>query len=354
PPGTVFQNELKSARSTHSRDCRWRKAESGSLWQFAELLVQALLDFLILFRSCFAITPWLQSDEKESVVTGPDKTEQAEANNACRVFHAWRTGEDILNLPSRFAGACQRCRIRKLHIDVDIALIFIGQETRRQSAAEKTSRNAQHHQRHYCNGRLADKPSTQADISIRSSSKHAVEPIEKSIEHSSALFLGSKQQSRECRAECKRVERGEQNRNRDGHGELLVEASCDAGDKGCGHEYRRQNQRDTDDWAGELLHCFSSRVLGSKTLLDVALHTLDDDDGIVHHKSHGQDQPEHGKGIDGEAEQRKESKCTHQRDGHGEKWDQRSPPVLKEQIDDKDDQRDGDQKCLNDLLHAFC
>ncbi len=102
------------------------------------------------------------------------------------------------------------------------------------------------------------------------------------------------------------------------------------------------------------MHCFSSGVFGCKTLLDVALYTLDDDDGIVHHQSDGQDQPKHGKGIDGETEQREERKCTDERDGYGKKRDQRSAPVLQEEIDHKDDQRDGDQKRLNDLFHAFC
>ena len=37
----------------------------------------------------------------------------------------------------------------------------------------------------------------------------------------------------------------------------------------------------------------------------MALHTFDDDNGIVHHQADGQHQPEHRKGIEGEAEKRK-------------------------------------------------
>jgi len=42
--------------------------------EFAELLVQTLLEFPGTVPLLFAVTPWLQSDEKEAVVTGPDKT----------------------------------------------------------------------------------------------------------------------------------------------------------------------------------------------------------------------------------------------------------------------------------------
>src|ERR1700758_4559761 len=128
PSGTVFQHELKSARSADS-GYGWRgEAENGPLRKLAQLLVHARLDFLILLRSGIAVTPWLQSDEKEAVVTCLDKAQQAEANNAGRVLDAWGVGEDLLNLSPRCAGALQRSRVRKLHVDEEIALVFIGQE----------------------------------------------------------------------------------------------------------------------------------------------------------------------------------------------------------------------------------
>src|ERR1700687_5665729 len=71
---------------------------------------------------CFAITPWLQSDKKESVVTGSDKAEQAEADYACGVLHAGRIGENLLNLTCRRTRARERRGIRKLHVDIDVAL----------------------------------------------------------------------------------------------------------------------------------------------------------------------------------------------------------------------------------------
>jgi len=97
------------------------------------------------------------------------------------------------------------------------------------------------------------------------------------------------------------------------------------------------NQGDADDRAREFLHGFSRGVFGSKTLFDVALHAFDDDDGIVDHQADGQHQPEHRKGIDGEAKEREKNKGAHQRDGYGQQRDQRGAPVLQEEVDNQDD-----------------
>src|SRR5258708_23962194 len=113
PAGRVVGHELKSAGCTGSRDCWRREAEGGSLRKLAEMLVQACLDLLKLFRPCCAVTPGLKCDEKEAVVGSSHKAEQAEANNTRGVFDAWRVGEDLLNLSRRRAGAFQRSRIRK-------------------------------------------------------------------------------------------------------------------------------------------------------------------------------------------------------------------------------------------------
>src|SRR5208282_97125 len=126
--GPVFEHELKPAGSADSRNGRWREGENGPLRKLAEQPVHARLDFLILLRPGFAVTPGLQSNEKEGVVTGLDKAEQAEANNTGCVFDTWRIGEDLLNLFRRSTCALERSRIRKLHVDIEIALVLIRQE----------------------------------------------------------------------------------------------------------------------------------------------------------------------------------------------------------------------------------
>src|SRR6202041_2478633 len=132
----------------------WRReAESGALRKLAELLVQACLDLLILFRPGCAVTPGLKRDKKEAVVSSPHKAEQAKANNTRGVFDAWRVGEDFLNLSRRRAGALQRSRVRKVHVDVHVALVFIRQEAGWHAAAKENSGKAAGHKQ--CQRRCA-------------------------------------------------------------------------------------------------------------------------------------------------------------------------------------------------------
>ena len=311
------------------------------------------LDFLILFRPGFAVAPGLQSDEIEGVVTGPDEAEQAEANDAGGVLDTGRVGQDFLDLSRRRCRALERSRIGKLHVDEDVALVFIGQEARGQTVAKETRPQPKIASTTKASAPFRMKPPRQPDIDLRGAPENAIEPVEELAEQSVALLLWPEQQPGQRRAQRESVEGREDHRDGDGHGKLLIEPSGDARDEGCRHEDGRENQGDTDDRAGELFHGLSSRIFGSQTLLDVALHAFDDHNGIVHHQADGQHQPEHRERIDGEAEQREENKRAHQRNGHGQQRDQRSAPVLQEEVDHQDHQHDGDQEGFDDLLHAF-
>ena len=161
-----------------------------------------------------------------------------------------------------------------------------------------------------------------------------------------ARFAWPKQQRGQRRAERKRVERGEKNRDGDRDGELLVEPSGDSGNEGRGHEYSGKNQSNSDDGTGEFLHRFQRCVLWRHALLDVPLHALDYDDRVIDHQTNRQHQPEERKRIDGKTEQREKHERAHQRNGHGQQRNQRGAPALKEKIDDKDHEDEGDQERL--------
>ncbi len=132
--------------------------------------------------------------------------------------------------------------------------------------------------------------------------KHAVKPIEKSPQQSAARLLRPEQQRRKRRAERERIERGEQNGNRDGDGELLVKLAGDSGNEGRRHKDGGENQRDANDRAGELFHRFQRRVLRRHALLDVPLHAFDHHDGVVHHQTDRQHQTKQRKRVDGKTE----------------------------------------------------
>ena len=92
------------------------------------------LDGLILFAPAFALIPGFQRYPEEGVVTGPDIAEQTETDDAGGVLDPRRVCENLLHLSRGRACAFQRCGIGKLHIDVEVPLVFIGQEAGGQMA----------------------------------------------------------------------------------------------------------------------------------------------------------------------------------------------------------------------------
>jgi hypothetical protein len=117
-----------------------------------------------------------------------------------------------------------------------------------------------------------------------------------------AFFPWTKQERSQGRAQGKRIERGEENRNRDRHRKLLVKTSSDTGNERRGHEYGGQNQRNSDDRTREFLHRLQRRGFGRESFLDVALDALNDNDRVVDHQTDRQDQPEQRKRIDRKTE----------------------------------------------------
>src|SRR5437660_12502247 len=106
------------------------------------LIFQSLLDHMILLFPFFLIVPWLQSDKKERVVTCIHEAEQAETDHAGRVLDPRHLGHDLLNSPRNPVRAVEGSSVWKLEIEIDVALVLIGQEAGLQSVAGAASRNA--------------------------------------------------------------------------------------------------------------------------------------------------------------------------------------------------------------------
>ena len=158
------------------------------------------------------------------------------------------SSDNLLNLPGNFFGALQRGCIGKLQIDVEVALILVRQEAGRQFSAEETPPPTPNTTSMTSATPLlrSSAPDT-ADVTVRGSVRNTrLNQSKNLLQQSVAFFLRLEQQRRQRGAERERVERRQDHRNRDGHGELLVEPAGDSWNE-CGrHEYRGENQRDAD------------------------------------------------------------------------------------------------------------
>src|SRR5271155_2522917 len=270
------------------------------------------LDGLIRFGAALTVIPRLKADPKEGVVAGPYKTEQAETNHASRVLNARCICEDLLYLSRSRAGALQRRRIRKLHVDVEVALVLIGQETGRQMRPYEPRSTSGHREQHQHQCAFTNYVARQTHKAVGRALPVAVKDAKEFSERPASFFFGSEKQRRKCRAERESVERGKHHGDRDGESELLVESAGNSRNERGGHEHGCQHESNADDWAGKFLHGFQGGISWRQPFFDVVLYAFDDHDGVVNHQSYGEHQPEQRKGINGEAEQRKDDEGSDQ------------------------------------------
>ena len=148
------------------------------------------------------------------------------------------------------------------------------------------------------------------------------------------------QERAERGAQCQRHDQRDHRRRGDGDGELTEELAEDAGQEGRGNEHRRQNERDGDQRAADLLHGAIGRVARTQALADVALDVLDHDDGVVDHDADGEHETEQREIVQREAEGRQHGEGADQRHRDGDDGDDRGAPGLQEQDDHHHDEDD--------------
>ena len=178
-----------------------------------------------------------------------------------------------------------------------------------------------------------------------------------------SMGLEKTHDSSSSRAQQDRGQRGRERqrvegRDRDGEGdgqrELLVENAGGAGEEADRNEDGDEHERGGDDGAGDLGHGARVAWCGSLSLLgDVALHVLDDDDGVVDDQAGGQGDAEERQRVDGEAEDLDEGEGADERDGNGDGRDDGGAPVLQEEEDDDDDDDDGLAEGLDDFADGL-
>src|ERR1700691_5206348 len=147
------------------------------------------LDGLILFGPGFAILPGVQGYKEECVVRSPDVAEQTETDDAGGVLHSWRLGENLLHLFRSFACPLHGRRIWELHIDMEVALVFIRQEAGRQVFSEEPRcQSGEYEQHHYDTG-LANQVTRPADKAVGRALPICVEPAKEFSQRSAGLLL---------------------------------------------------------------------------------------------------------------------------------------------------------------------
>src|ERR1700688_4849509 len=171
-----------------------------------------------------------------------------------------------------------------------------------------------------------------AHETFRGTAKKFVEETIAFAKQTFFLFFvpGLEQQRRECGRKSESVEGGNQNGDRNGYGELLVQPASDTGNERSRYEHRGKNQRDGHYRAADFFHGFYGGGLGVHAFVDVVLHSFHNDDGVVDDQANGQHQAKERQRVNRESECWENDDCSDERTRNSQQRNERAAPTLKE------------------------
>ena len=310
-----------------------------------------------------ALLERLQRGENRGGVRGVGEGCAGEAGEGDGILHAGRLEHDLGRTAGDLVGPRERCPVRGLDDDDDVALVEARDKAGRHGprhvgrAVEEAGIDGKHREEHQL---PRDETVHRARIGVRGFVEAAIEALpepEAETRQEEArpmpLAVRPQQQRAERRRKRQRVDRRDDRRGGDRQRELAIELAGYAGDEGGRNEHRRQHEGDGEHSAADLVHGLVRRVARRHALCDVALDILDDDDRVVDHDADREHEAEQGQRIEREAERAHQRESPYERHRDRDDRDDRRAPRLQEDDDDEDDEDEGLEERLVDLAHGL-
>src|SRR5262249_29995109 len=136
---------------------------------------------------------------------------------------------------------------------------------------------------------LSKQSSAKTHITIRATGKYAIEPVEESSQRAPAFRFRFQDQRCKRRTQAQRIERRQNNGDRNGYRELLIQPTRNARDERSGHEHGRKHECDANDGSRHFFHGLESSLFRWKAVVNVPLYGLNDDNGVIDDKANSQD-----------------------------------------------------------------
>ncbi len=351
----ILQEQRVARAVAQALDGRRHQRVGEAALDLRELGAQLGIDLLGAAR---ALAEGLEHDVGAGQVGRGRGLQRIEAREGSDFVHALHAVGQLHDLARHLGGAAQRGALGQLGAAEQVQLVLQRDEAARHGLEQHGRARQQRRVDRKHQAAAAQRLPHGVLVAVRAAVEEAVEGPE---EPAQAAVQPARQQiarraarlqqlGRQCRRQRQRVDGRDHRGDGDRHGELLVELARHAAEEGHGHEDRAQHQGDGDDGARDLLHRQVRRLQGRVALLDVALHVLHHDDGIVHHDADGQHQSEQGQRVDGVAQQVQPREGSDDGHGHGQQRNDGSTPGLQE---DDDHQHHEDHRLDQRALHRL-
>ncbi|MDT4824452.1 hypothetical protein FQZ97_577000 [compost metagenome] len=292
----------------------------------------------------------LQRDERDGGVQAV--AVEAIALHGDHVLDRRHAREVLLDLFDDVDGAVRRGARGQFDVADHVALVFLGQERRRQAQVQPAQQQDQQQEHQHHAAALVQDARHPVLVTVGGGVELAVEPAEEAL-LLVVMPLGHRLEDggAQRRREGQRQQGREEDRHGHGHGELAVDHAHRTAHEGQRQEHGHQHQRNTDDGAADLRHGLLGGFLGRQPFgRHDPLDVLDHHDGVVHQDPDGQHHGEHGQHVDGEAERQHHRERPQHGHRHHQRRDQGVPDVLQEQIHHQEHQDHGLDQGMDHLF----
>ncbi len=287
----------------------------------------------------FTLIERFQAKKYRPGVRRVGELERIQARKRDRIIHTFSIHPDFAHFADHRIGARQRRAFRHFHAADQVQLI-LGRNKPAGNGFKHHARGTKQQQINRKHGpasakRFAHQPLIAGRAAVEKAVERTENPAEQTIDKPGReIFRGAvwlQQQRSQRRRERQRVDGGDHRGNRYRHRKLLVELTGHTGEERHRHEHRAQHQRNGDNRPGHFTHRLMRRRKRGKPLFDISFDVFHHHDGIVHHDTNRQHQPEQAQSIQRKAEQIENTERAHHRYRHRDQRNDRRAPGLQEQ-----------------------
>ena len=291
-----------------------------------------------------ALVPGFQRHEDRAEVRREGARQRIEAAEEVHADHPRRIHQDALDLARHRVGALERGAVRELEAGDEVALILVREEAGGYGPEEEHVRDEERGE-----DREHEPPARQqrADAAVVAGDQAGEDAVEAAKEGPLVLALPPHQQRAERGGERERVEQRDQHRAGHRQTEVAQHLSRGAGQQRDRDEDGAQHERGRHDRAGDLAHRALHRFAARHALPEQPRDVFHHHDGVVHHQTDREHEREERDRVDPEADRVEHREGADQRDGDGDRGDQRGAPILEEDEDDQEDQQHGREERLD-------
>src|SRR6185503_9487623 len=143
-----------------------------------------------------SLVPGVEDYKEEAVITGRYAGQQAESANRVVIFDAFGFGEYGFYFAAYLVCPFKRSRRWQLHIQQQVAIIFIRKKARRQLLAQDCIQSYERAQNQHCHKPFAYQSVAPTDVAVSRFIEPAIEEFEETAKRPAGLFARLEQHRR--------------------------------------------------------------------------------------------------------------------------------------------------------------